>query len=439
MTDFFQGMKKTFTKNAMRFIGVDKNTRPVSYWLNEDEQDILSEDDDGQQNEGHEMSSVEEDLPLWLHDEYWQINIKEDDLNPPDYIREMEEEGREKKYMKSVDITYLEHSNTDEWRGKGKGRGVGQGLGEIERTGNARILLDNVPAAQNIEQYNDENINAINEGRPKKAAILGKNKPNRAVHTPYFIIGISITHLLLLCYSILVNGGFETPASNPFIGVSSETLIYIGGKWSPYILDRGEWWRFFVPIYLHSGIVHLALNLLSQIGMGWKLEKQHGTFRIIPIYFLSGLFGNLLSCIFLPQTVSVGASGAIFGFFGILLIDLFKNWKKLKSPWKNLIIFAVSMIISLALGILPLIDNFQHVGGFLMGIVAGVVFLPSIHFGKKDVKKRILQVAIATPVLLFLTIGAFVIVYKRIPPDWCPGCYAIDCVEIFNWKCSSQN
>jgi len=84
---------------------------------------------------------------------------------------------------------------------------------------------------------------------------------------------------------------------------------------------------------------------------------------------------------------------------------------------------------------LPQIDNFEHIGGFIMGIIAGVVFLPSIHFGKRDTKKRLLQVLIAIPVMILLLILLFVLFYSRLPPNWCPACYALDCIEIFDWHC----
>jgi len=177
------------------------------------------------------------------------------------------------------------------------------------------------------------------------------------------------------------------------------------------------------------------LNALIQLQVGIKLERQHSTFRIVPIYIISGFFGNILSCIFLPKTVSVGASGAIFGFFGILLVDLIKHWKKIKNPVTNLIIFIVSMVISIGLGLLPLIDNFQHIGGFIMGIVSGVVFLPSIHIGKKNVKSRILQVAIAAPIMIFLITILLIVFYSRTPPDWCPVCYVLNCLPLFGWTC----
>jgi len=63
---------------------------------------------------------------------------------------------------------------------------------------------------------------------------------------------------------------------------------------------------------------------MSQITMGVKLERVHGTFRVMPIYIISGLVGNLMSAFFLPQAATVGASGAIFGMFGVLLVDLIK-------------------------------------------------------------------------------------------------------------------
>jgi len=105
------------------------------------------------------------------------------------------------------------------------------------------------------------------------------------------------------------------------IGVSAAILVEAGGRWSPLVVQRGEYWRLITAIFLHSGIVHLIFNLSTQVYIGYKLERNYGPFRIFPIYILSGIFGNLLSAIFLPNLVTVGASGAIFGFSGVRCIS----------------------------------------------------------------------------------------------------------------------
>jgi membrane associated rhomboid family serine protease len=76
---------------------------------------------------------------------------------------------------------------------------------------------------------------------------------------------------------------------------------------------------------------------MVQLRLGWTLERQNGFWRIGPIYILSGFAGNLASCIFLPNTITVGASGAAFGLGGVLVADLILNWTIVQRPYINAI------------------------------------------------------------------------------------------------------
>ena len=76
-----------------------------------------------------------------------------------------------------------------------------------------------------------------------------------------------------------------------------------------------EWYRFFMPIFLHADFLHLAMNLISQLVIGSMLERILTLYRTCAIYFLSGIAGTLLGCI-MSTDLSVGASGAIFGLSG---------------------------------------------------------------------------------------------------------------------------
>jgi len=97
-------------------------------------------------------------------------------------------------------------------------------------------------------------------------------------------------------------------------------------------------------MYLHVGILHLAMNLITQVLIGIQLEKGLGFFRMAFIYTMSGIGGNLLSALFLPRILEVGASSSIFGLFGIYFVDLLVNWRlhlnryvsKKKTPPPNL-------------------------------------------------------------------------------------------------------
>jgi len=85
-------------------------------------------------------------------------------------------------------------------------------------------------------------------------------------------------------------------------------LIDMGAKDEPKIQDDYQVWRLVVPIFLHAGLIHLGFNLLFQLQC-ISLERQCGFFRVGIVYMLAGIGGNILSCIFVPHIISVGASG----------------------------------------------------------------------------------------------------------------------------------
>lgn len=139
-----------------------------------------------------------------------------------------------------------------------------------------------------------------------------------------------------------------------------------------------QWWRFIVPIFLHGGIIHIAFNLLLQLTLGRDVEKLIGSIRFFLVYMAAGIFGFVLGGNFAATGIaSTGASGSLFGILAITLLDLLYNWTTRKSPLKELAFIALDIIIAFVLGLLPGLDNFSHIGGFLMGLVLGVCILRS--------------------------------------------------------------
>jgi membrane associated rhomboid family serine protease len=176
------------------------------------------------------------------------------------------------------------------------------------------------------------------------------------------------------------------------------------------------------------------MNMFAQLRVGRSLEISYGAMRIAPIYFLCGIYGNILSAIFLPDQTQVGASGALFGFTGVLLADLLQNWKLLQHPVRNLIGLIVSILISFAFGLLPGVDNFCHFGGFVMGILTGFVFLPSLSHGKKQASVRLCVMLTCIPIAVALFVVSLVAFYSRVDVNgWCGWCRVISCVPILDW------
>ncbi|KAK5122069.1 hypothetical protein LTR85_004315 [Meristemomyces frigidus] len=139
-----------------------------------------------------------------------------------------------------------------------------------------------------------------------------------------------------------------------------------------------QWWRFIVPIFIHAGIVHIGFNLLLQITLGRDVEKLIGSIRFAVVYFAAGIFGFVLGGNFAANGIaSCGCSGSLFGILAITLLDLLYTWKQRPGPIKDLCFILVDVIIAFVLGLLPGLDNFSHIGGFLMGLVLGVCILRS--------------------------------------------------------------
>jgi len=188
----------------------------------------------------------------------------------------------------------------------------------------------------------------------------------------------------------------------------------------------------------------LLLNMAFQTSVGKELEIAYGKFRICGIYLIAGIGGNLGSCLFIPTEVEVGCSGALYGLLGCVLIDLFQNWKLLKhigqNPWWLLFKQMMVITVSLCIGLFPGIDNFAHLGGFIFGTLAGVVFLPTINFGKwSAIWKLILVISAFCTIVVLFSVGLNQFDLEK-GSDWCPTCREVDCLSaLFNCKGLNPN
>lgn len=160
-------------------------------------------------------------------------------------------------------------------------------------------------------------------------------------------------------------------------GFSGVPNPHVGGSMD----DRpqpNQWFRFIIPIFIHAGIIHIGFNLLLQLTLGRDVEKLIGSVRFFIVYFAAGIFGFVLGGNFAASGIaSCGCSGSLFGILAINLLDLLYTWKERPSPIKDLLFIIVDICISFVLGLLPGLDNFSHIGGFLMGLVLGICILRS--------------------------------------------------------------
>merc|ERR1712037_163290 len=162
-----------------------------------------------------------------------------------------------------------------------------------------------------------------------------------------------------------------------------------GAKNLARIVYENEWWRLATPILLHTGWYHLSGNLTIQFRAGVTLEYLwgHGVFLII--YMGSGIYGNLASCVFLPDALSVGASGSLCGIIGAWPVYLAMTWDQVDDATSKrkrdlvMLVLILSIILVMCTSFIPPTDFAAHFGGLMMGaLLAMTVFGPKMTSGK---------------------------------------------------------
>ncbi len=156
---------------------------------------------------------------------------------------------------------------------------------------------------------------------------------------------------------------------------STEIPLAWGANFGPATQD-GQWWRLFSAMFLHFGLLHLALNMWALWDVGRLLEQVFGRWRFLLLYLGCGVIGNLLSLVVQGnRAVSGGASGAIFGLYGALVLFLWRERAQVDRGEFRWMFGAATLFIVFALvmgQIVPGIDNSAHIGGLISGALLGV-------------------------------------------------------------------
>ncbi|HKS42990.1 MAG TPA: rhomboid family intramembrane serine protease [Blastocatellia bacterium] len=187
-------------------------------------------------------------------------------------------------------------------------------------------------------------------------------------------------------------------------------LRAMGAKDNPLINTQHEYWRFITSNFLHIGFLHLLFNNYALMIIGQEIERIYGSARFVILYIVTGIVASMASYYFNPEVTSAGASGSIFGLFGVMAAFGFKYRKELpeflSKNIKRQIIPVI--IINLAFGfIVRIVDNSAHIGGLLSGIALAFI----IPYKRLDEKKtagawRSLQI-ICLAVALISFVAAF--------------------------------
>ena len=158
---------------------------------------------------------------------------------------------------------------------------------------------------------------------------------------------------------------------------SATFMMQHGAVYPPYIIEQGEYWRFFTATLMHFGFAHLLNNMVMLGAAGQILERAMGKIKFVVLYFVAGIGGCLLSYLEMLHSgeyaVAAGASGSIFGIVGALAWILILH----KGKYENLTGrgMVIMVFLSLYYGVSTGdVDNWGHIGGFVIGFLISIIF-----------------------------------------------------------------
>ncbi len=225
-------------------------------------------------------------------------------------------------------------------------------------------------------------------------------KPTQGYFVTPILLNLNIAVFLLMVIS----------GVNAFLP-SNDSLILWGANFKPVTL-AGEWWRLITCCFLHIGIMHLVFNMYALLYIGMLLEPYLGRIRFISAYLLTAVTSSMASLWWHDLIISAGASGAIFGMYGVFLALLSTNIiekSQRKALLTSILIFVAYNLMN---GLKGGIDNAAHVGGLVGGLVIGYAFIPSLK-NPNETKLKLSTIAVLSIAIL----GFSSFIYKTLPND----------------------
>ncbi|KAG8496388.1 hypothetical protein CXB51_009096 [Gossypium anomalum] len=289
---------------------------------------------------------------------------------------------------------------------------------------------------------------------------------------PWMIPGFVLVNIFLFMITMYINNcpknskkcvgsflgrfSFQPFKENPLLGPSSSTLEKMGALEVSKVVKSRQAWRMISCIWLHAGVFHILANMLSLLFIGIRLEQEFGFVRIGLLYLIAGFGGSILSSLFIQTGISVGASGALFGLLGSMLSELITNWTIYSNKFAALLTLVLVIVINLAMGILPHVDNFAHIGGFITGFLLGFVFLIRPQFGYVSQKKvppgyiapsrkpkhktyqYVLWVCSLILLIAGFAIGLILLLRGVNLNEHCSWCHYMSCIPTPLWSCKNR-
>ena len=247
-----------------------------------------------------------------------------------------------------------------------------------------------------------EEEKAYLEEEKKRNSFLSFFIPHKGFIATPILIDINI---LVFIVMIASGVGIMSP--------STLSLLKWGADFGPLTLT-GDWWRAVTCNFIHIGAFHLLMNMYAFMYVGLLLEDLIGSRRMFMSYLLTGLCSAVFSLYMHGETISAGASGAIFGLYGIFLAFLF--FHRIAKEQRKALLTSILIFVgyNLVYGMKAGIDKAAHIGGLLSGFLLGIIYVCSYKFEKADAQRTVSILGELGIFCIFLF--SFLMLCKNVPP-----------------------
>jgi membrane associated rhomboid family serine protease len=196
------------------------------------------------------------------------------------------------------------------------------------------------------------------------------------------LIGVNVAVALV---ELATSGSASFTNNSIFENGSLFATGYVSASGEPLGVAHGQWWRLFTSMFLHASFFHLAVNMYSLYFVGTIMEQVIGRWRFLLLYLASGLAGSAGALLWSPLTPTVGASGAIFGVLGGLLV--LERRRHIATGGQVAGLIVLNLVITFAFA------SSISVGGHIGGLIAGIVLMLALLHFRRSVLYSVAAVA----------------------------------------------
>ena len=261
---------------------------------------------------------------------------------------------------------------------------------------NSNLVLESFPDLKDKLNYSEEGVELFSkiteDINRKNMKDMQESEEVFKEKTPYITYTLIIINVLVFISMYIFGHGSE----------DIRTLYSFGALDKVSVVNYHEYYRLITSAFLHIGFLHLICNMYALYILGSEIESYFGKLKYLFIYFISALVGSLVSLVFISEnTISAGASGAIFGLMGALLYFGYYYRAMLNNAITKQIVPLI--LLNLFIGFISSdINNFAHLGGLFGGLIASMIVGVKYKSGKSEKTNGIIVLLLFIAFLIYM-------------------------------------